>query len=58
MDKIVHDSIRAIADDMQAIYIHREEYHKFQDAKMEKLRQDIDSLLERTHQLQMREGVE
>ena len=57
MDKKVHDTIHKIAEDMNAIHSHREEYHKFQDAKMEKLRQDIDALLEYTGQLKMKEGT-
>jgi len=51
MTKEVHDTIRKIANDMSTIIRVREEYLTKQNGSLEKLRIDIDELLEVTGQL-------
>ena len=56
MDGVIHNSIRSIANDMSLILKEREAYHVLQDKRMETLRIDIDTLLDRTNQLKLKEG--
>ena len=58
MDGVIHNSIRSIANDMALILKEREAYHILQDKRMETLRTDIDTLLDRTNQLKLKEGDE